>query len=147
MSYTEWDHLFSTEGLQKSKEPASIDFDNPRFWLTPARNESATLGEKLQSEAFFEQLAPTGQLRKLAPITIENVPTFDAPRASAELAKLASTLGKAWDSKKHRQKIQAMVDKLKSAPALATVKDDPQWETLVTHCLDYVCAQIQAEAV
>ena len=145
MSYTEWDHLFSTEGLQKPKEPVSTDLDNPRFWLTPARNESAAIAVKLEHDALTEMLAPLGQLRKIVPSVSE--PVFTSPKAAADLAKLASTLGKAWDSKKHRQKIQALVDTAKNSPALASVKGDAMWDTLVTHAVDYVCGAIHAEAV
>jgi hypothetical protein len=140
----EFRDLVNTDGLKKRAQVSATPFDDIQFWLKPASAASADVCEKLQRDAFGEQLAPTGQLRKIVPSVAE--PVFTAPRATAELSKLASKLGKAWDSKKHRQKIQSLVDKLKNSPALASVKDDPQWDTLVTHTLDYVCGAIHAEA-
>lgn len=147
MSKVPWEFhdLVNTDGLRKRAQVSASPFDDVQFWLTPASAESATLGEQLQRDALVEQLAPIGQLRKIVPSVSE--PVFTAPKAAADLAKLASTLGKAWDSKKHRQKIQALVDTAKNSPALASVKGDAMWDTLVTHAVDYVCGAIHAEAV
>jgi hypothetical protein len=149
MSYTEWDHLFSTEGLQKRPQVQQSPLDSVQFWLTPASAESANVADNLQRAALIETLAPTGQLRKAVPqAPVE--PVFVAPKATAELTKLTSRLGKAWDSKKHRQKIQAIIDKFKAAPMWEPLKNNPDaetmWAKLVTTVVDGVCDAIHAEA-
>lgn len=140
----EFSDLVSTEGLKKRPQVQGTPFDDPLFSISSPSAASANVAEELERNILVEQLAPTGQLRKIVPSAPE--PVFTAPRATADLFKLANKLGKAWDSKKHRTKIQAMVDKLKNAPALHSVKDDPMWDTVVTHTLDYVCGAIHAEA-
>jgi hypothetical protein len=146
----EFSDLVSTEGLKKRPQVQQSPLDSVQFWLTPASAESATVADNLQRAALTELLAPTGQLRKAVPQAPETETVFTAPRATAELAKLAGRLGKAWESKKHRPKIQAIIDKFKAAPMWEPLKNNPDaetvWDELVTSAVNAVCDAIHAEA-
>jgi hypothetical protein len=94
-----------------------------------------------------ELLADLPAMRKMVQQVPKAEPVIVAPRAVADLAKLADRLGKTWNSKKHSQAISAMLDKLKGALKFKSSPDtDAAWEKLVQHATDYCCSAIHAEA-
>jgi hypothetical protein len=140
----EFRDLVNAEGLKKRPKVQDTPFDDIQFWLNPASAASVGVCEQLQRDALLETLAPCDQLRKSVPSASE--PGFTAPRAGAELFKLASRIERIKkNAPEHKRKIAGMLSEFKTA--LGGRGSAEAWARVEKSCLDCLHAQILAETV
>jgi len=166
MSNIEFELIFDASNTRESlglpAQPVGQDvilkMDRPLWAYEPA--DKSTLANAIEQDDFAATVAgPTSTpeyafdagspeliaFRKIRPIS---KPTALAP--GHEMRDLLKSLGKRvsikanWNSFKHEIAIRAIVNRARSAPVFAPVKDDgAAWDALLNHATDFVREAIQ----
>jgi hypothetical protein len=145
MNEYEFTALFgSIEEVKKAAavrpEPTALPWEDSSVevmtkWLRPP-----TLASTVEQDALAKDILG-GELPKVPAVETESL--FAAPRTLDSLVKFADKLSRAWDSKKHRVAVTAILQPLLVALKFKSTPDnDAALERLTSNMVNHCCQQV-----